>query len=50
MPEYTAADGRRDHATFRERADASVLCTGLGVRLYMPRPDEALAGYLFHYY
>ncbi len=26
-PEYTAARGRLDHATFR-RADASVRCTG----------------------
>ncbi len=47
MPEYTAASGRLDHATFRERADASVRCTGLGVKLYMPRSDEARAGYLF---
>ncbi len=47
MPEYTAARARLDHATFRERADASVRCTGLGVKLYMPRSDEALAGYLF---
>jgi hypothetical protein len=46
MPEYTAASGRLDHATFRERADASVRCTGLGIKLYMPRSDEARAGYL----
>ena len=30
MPEYTAASGRRDYATFRKRADASVRCTGFG--------------------
>ena len=47
MPEYTTASGRLDHATVRERADASVRCTGLGVKLYMPRSHEALAGYLF---
>ena len=47
MPEYTAASGRPDRATFRERADASVRCTGFGVKLYMPRSDEACAGYLF---
>ncbi len=47
MPEYTAASGRLDHATIRERADASVRCMGLGVKLYMPRSDEARAGYLF---
>ena len=46
MLEHTAASGRLDHATFRERADASVQCTGLGVKLYMPRSDEARAGYL----
>jgi hypothetical protein len=28
IPEYTAASGRLDHATFRERADASVPCSG----------------------
>ena len=28
MPEYTAASGRHDHATFRERADESVRCSG----------------------
>ena len=44
LPEYTAASGRLDHATFWERADASVRCTGLGVKLYMPRSNEALAG------
>ncbi len=27
MLEYTAASGRLDHATFRERADASVRCS-----------------------
>ncbi len=36
MPEYTAACGRLDHAAFLERANASVRCTGLGVKLYMP--------------
>ncbi len=28
MPEYTAARGRFDDATFREQADASVQCLG----------------------
>jgi hypothetical protein len=28
MPEYTAASRRHDHATFLERADASVRCSG----------------------
>jgi hypothetical protein len=28
-PEYTAARGRVDHATVRERANVSVQCTGL---------------------
>ncbi len=46
MPEYTAASERLDHATFRERADASVRCSELGVTLYMPRSDEARAWYL----
>ena len=32
-PEYTAASGRHDHASFRELADASVRCPGLGARL-----------------
>jgi hypothetical protein len=45
MPEYTAASGRHHHATFREQADAPVRCTGLGANLYMPRSDEAWAGY-----
>ncbi len=31
-PEYTAARGRHDHVTYRKRADASVRCTGLGVK------------------
>ncbi len=39
LPDYTAARGRLDHATFREQADASVRCKGLGVKLYMPRSD-----------
>jgi hypothetical protein len=47
MPEYTAASERLDHETFWERADASVRCTGLGIKLYMPRSDEALVGYFF---
>jgi hypothetical protein len=47
MLDYTAASGRLDQATFWERADASVRCTGLGVKLYMPRSDEAQAVYLF---
>ena len=29
----TAASGLHDHATIRERADSSVLCTGLGANL-----------------
>ncbi len=44
-PEYNAAHGRLDHATFQERNNASVRCTGLGVKLYMPMSDEAWAGY-----
>jgi hypothetical protein len=28
MQEYTKASGRINHATFRERADASVICAG----------------------
>ncbi len=47
MLECTKASGRLDHATFRERADESVRYTGLGVKLYMPRSDEARAGYHF---
>jgi hypothetical protein len=47
MLEYTTASGQLDHATIRERADASVPCTGLGVKLYMPRSNEARAGYHF---
>ena len=47
MPEYTAASGRLDHATFREQANASVRCKGLGVKLYMPRSVEVRPGYLF---
>ena len=50
MQEYTAASGRHDHATFRERADASIRCPGLGAKLYMPRPDEAWAAYLLLLY
>jgi hypothetical protein len=46
LPEYIAARERLDHATFRKRADASVRCTEIGVTLYMPRFDEARAGYL----
>jgi hypothetical protein len=45
MPEYTAARRRLDHATFRERADASDRCTGLEVKLYMPTSDKARAWY-----
>ncbi len=45
-PEYSAARGRLDRATFLELADASVRCTGLGVKLYMSRSDEARAGCL----
>ncbi len=48
LPEYTAASGRLDHATFREQAYTSVRCTGHRAKLYMPRSNEALAGgYLF---
>ncbi len=43
MLEYTVARRRLDYATFWERSDASVRCTGLGVKLYMPRSDEARA-------
>ncbi len=43
-PEYTAARGRHDHATFQEHA--SVLCTGLGARL-LAMADEALTGRIF---
>ena len=42
-PEYTAASGRRDHATFRERADTSVRRQGLGARLLATTSDEARA-------
>ncbi len=35
MPLYTVASGLLDHATFLKRVDASVLRTGLGVKLYM---------------
>ncbi len=42
-PEYTAARGRHGDASYRERADASVRCTGLGVQSLMS--DEARAGY-----
>ncbi len=45
-PEYTVVEGRLDHATFQERASTSVKCTGLEVKLYMPRSEEAWAGYL----
>jgi hypothetical protein len=38
MPEYTAARGRHDHATFRERADASVRCSGFEAKL--PHADR----------
>ena len=41
-PEHTEASGRHDHATFRERADASVRCPGLGARL-LAMSDEARA-------
>ncbi len=44
--EYTAASGRHDHATFKERADASVRCTGLRARL-LAMADEAKAGYFY---
>ena len=46
-PEYTAASGRHDHATFRELADASVRCLGLGARL-LAMSDEARAGYVYN--
>ncbi len=39
MPEYTAASGRLNHATFRERADASVRCSeSLAKLLHADRP------------
>ncbi len=44
-PEYTAARGRHDHATMRERAYASVRCAGRGVKRYMSSSDKARAGY-----
>ena len=40
-PEYPAASGRYDHVTFRERADASVRCTGLRAKFALT--DEAWA-------
>ena len=43
-PEYPAASGRHDHATFRERAEASVRYSGLGARL-LATSDEARAGF-----
>jgi hypothetical protein len=43
--EYTAARGRRDHATFREQANTSVRCTGLGARL-LATSDEVRSGYI----
>ena len=45
--EYTTTSGRHDHATFLERADASVRCTGLGARL-LATADEARAGYAYN--
>ncbi len=45
MPKYTAACERLDHASFRERADASVQRTGLGVKVYMSISNKARAGY-----
>ena len=42
-PEYTVASGQHDHATFRERADESVRCPGLGAS-----SDKALAGYVYN--
>ncbi len=39
MPEYTGASGRHDHATFWERADESVRCSGFWAKLlYADRP------------
>ncbi len=46
MPEYTVACGRLGHATFLERTNVSVRCTGLEVKLYMPRYNKARTGYL----
>ena len=43
-PEYTAASGRHDQATFRERANVSVRCLGLGARQHA-MSDEARAGW-----
>ncbi len=45
MPEYTAASGRHDHATFRERADESVRCSGFWAKASTRRStDRARAG------
>jgi hypothetical protein len=49
-PEYTAARGQHNHATFREQADASVRCTGLGANYLLwptrPGPGCSLFDYL----
>ncbi len=45
MPEYTAASGRHDHATFWERADESVRCSGFWSKASTRRlTDRARAG------
>ena len=45
MPEYTAASGRHDHATFWERADESVRCSGFWAKASTRRStDRARAG------
>ncbi len=45
MPEYTAASGRHDHATFRERTDESVRCSGFWANASTRRStDRARAG------
>ncbi len=46
MPECTAANGRHNHATLRdrERADESVRCTGLGCFGHTRWTDRARAG------
>ncbi len=45
MLEYTAASGRQEHATFRERANESVRCSGFCAKASTRRStDRALAG------
>jgi hypothetical protein len=45
MKEYTTASGRHDHATFRERADGSVRCSGFWAKASTRRStNKARAG------